>query len=491
MQRRILLVDDSKTQLSSLKILLSKNGYEVITASDGLEGINAAYEVLPDVIVSDIVMPNINGYHLCRLLKDDPQMKEIPIILLSVLSKKLDQFWGIQAGADAYIPKDSQMDSLLETIERLIENKSSSVKPDIPAVADEAPVGQDFQTKITKLLDQSLVESTIMNEFRNLSEFILDTEKFNNGLFALINSIIDFNLIGIFFNNRDNKKENLLHLSQNGCINSKEVLNLLTEDFFNTCFNVNNIGKTRSNAFSLQIKQAEASDNIEIQYIEDYKSKVVIPIEFNGSLIGGISFYHINEGKFNPSKIFNIILNELKLLMRIKWLYSETQYLSTVDGLTGLYNRRSYAQTLNREFLRAKRYGKDLTIGIFDIDNFKLINDTYGHQFGDRVISEISKIISGSLRRSDYAARYGGEEIAVILPETSIDNAVIPIERIRELIEQKIFIFENDIEVRVTISAGLAARTNDITTETQLVKLADTALYEAKHSGRNRVIVVK
>lgn len=172
--------------------------------------------------------------------------------------------------------------------------------------------------------------------------------------------------------------------------------------------------------------------------------------------------------------------------MRIRWLYSETKFLSITDGLTGLYNRRYFQQSLDREFARAKRYNTSLSLFMLDIDHFKKINDNYGHQFGDKVLSEISKIIKNSLRRTDYIARYGGEEIIAILPETDMKKAAIPIERLRKTIEENIFKY-GDKDVNVTVSIGVSQYIPGMQNEQELVRQADVALYNVKESGRNKV----
>jgi len=173
MNKKILLVDDSLTQLAGLKVLLTKAGFEVLTAESGSEGINTVFKTWPDLIISDIIMPEINGYHLCRLLKNDDLTKDIPIILLTHLSEKIDKFWGLRAGADAFLTKDSDFNFILAEIEKFLNNS-----PVLPAATKANQLVNkelddlDLQTKITQLLDESLIESTIINDFRNLSELI-------------------------------------------------------------------------------------------------------------------------------------------------------------------------------------------------------------------------------------------------------------------------------------------------------------------------------
>ena len=174
--------------------------------------------------------------------------------------------------------------------------------------------------------------------------------------------------------------------------------------------------------------------------------------------------------------------------MKMKSLYSEVELLSVTDGLTGLYNRRHFEYNLEREFLRAKRYKNQLSMAILDIDFFKSVNDNYGHQYGDYVLKEVSNLMKQSFRKTDMIYRYGGEEIAIILPETSAENAGIPVERLREKIAQHKFSY-NGIDISLTVSVGIAEMEESYYYPSELVEVADKALYHAKQTGRNKVVI--
>lgn len=484
MKKQILIIDDSKTQLSSLKLIFTKAGYDVITAADGAEGIKAVYENMPDLVVSDIIMPEINGYHLCRLLKNDKVLKDIPVVLLTVLDKKLDKFWGIRAGADGYFQKDGNYESLIKEIDALIEKNSDSHPKNKFNSVQKISCIVDYSEKVAQILDQSLIESTIMNEFRDLSEFVLDTKILNNRLFGLISSILDYNLAAVFYNDKDLKKDKIVFFNKNECNVREEVIEKLKSEFLNTLFPEPEVERRQGAEYQLSESGSSYKETIETELV--FKSKTIIPIKHDGKIIGGLALYHRVSDKFNPSKLLSIIIEELKLIMRIKWLYSETRYLAITDALTGLYNRRYFQQILDREFSRSNRYGSPLSIAMIDIDNFKTLNDTYGHLFGDEVLSEISKMMSNSLRKTDYVARYGGEELVAVLPETKIEQALIPLERLRNLIESHSFVFDEK-RINVTISLGLAQNNDHIASSDNFIQKADTALYQAKQRGKNRI----
>ncbi len=168
-------------------------------------------------------------------------------------------------------------------------------------------------------------------------------------------------------------------------------------------------------------------------------------------------------------------------------LQNKLAMLATTDGLTGLYNHRTFQTRLSEELLRAERYNKSIILLLLDIDHFKRFNDTYGHQTGDDVLKTIAKIIKGNIRKVDFPARYGGEEFAVILPESNCDHAMIVAERIRTSVMDYPFYLKDGSRIQITVSIGISCFPNDATQKEDLIKKADTALYHAKNTGRNRV----
>jgi len=240
--------------------------------------------------------------------------------------------------------------------------------------------------------------------------------------------------------------------------------------------------------FAHDVVREKIDSEVRISSPDELKSSLIVPIIFDGNLLGGVCFFSKDEINYTESKFYKTMVNELSLLFKMRYLYSETEYLSVSDGLTGLYNRRHFEYNIEREFLRAKRYKSNLSLAIIDIDYFKKINDTYGHQFGDYVLRELSNLMPASFRKTDMIYRYGGEELTVILTETDLQNAFIPLDRLREKIAQHKFVYNGE-ETNVTISIGVSTNFFNIQHERDLVKSADSALYKAKQEGRNRVVV--
>ncbi len=167
-------------------------------------------------------------------------------------------------------------------------------------------------------------------------------------------------------------------------------------------------------------------------------------------------------------------------------LFEETSHYSKCDSLTGLYNRSYFEEALKSEASRCKRYQTEFSLVFFDLDHFKRINDTLGHQAGDKVLKSVAKLIQTEKRVEDIAFRFGGEEIILMLPETQKYNALILAERIRHKIEYMNLNFEGE-RIEVTVTGGIATFPLDTDVATELVECADRALYRAKHQGRNQI----
>ncbi|MBL7130763.1 MAG: GGDEF domain-containing protein [Candidatus Omnitrophica bacterium] len=164
--------------------------------------------------------------------------------------------------------------------------------------------------------------------------------------------------------------------------------------------------------------------------------------------------------------------------------------LSTTDELTGLHSFRFFQVVIDHEFQKCLRYKTNLSLAMIDIDNFKKINDTYGHQNGNVVLSKIGKILLDNVRKADFPVRYGGEELAILFPNSDIEGAYKCAENIRQLIEKEDYFMTKQGPLKVTVSIGISSFPSmNITSSEDMIKFTDTALYKAKNQGKNRTIV--
>jgi two-component system cell cycle response regulator len=171
----------------------------------------------------------------------------------------------------------------------------------------------------------------------------------------------------------------------------------------------------------------------------------------------------------------------------VEALYHEEIYRTAiVDGLTQIHNRRYFIEFLERELSRAGRHDRPLSMILFDVDGFKRINDEHGHVAGDHVLRDLASAVGATVRREECFARYGGDEFALVLPDTPLENTIKYAERIRGLVEARVFAFDDE-QISVTVSLGATTMTPGIDDPGAFIRAADDRLYAAKNAGRNRV----
>ena len=218
---------------------------------------------------------------------------------------------------------------------------------------------------------------------------------------------------------------------------------------------------------------------------------VSIPLMIEKEVVGVLNINDVDQDSFNVGDLgFILNLSEL-IAMSISNAvsYEQTKKLAVTDGLTGISNRPNMEQSLLSEFERSKRYNSPLSVVLLDVDHFKDVNDSYGHQKGDEILVTFASVLKKFCRANDTAARYGGEEFLMILPQSNAQGAFKIAERVREEIMKMSFV-GNDSKFSVTTSCGVAELNRDYMKNTdQLINVADNAMYEAKNSGRNKTII--
>jgi len=226
------------------------------------------------------------------------------------------------------------------------------------------------------------------------------------------------------------------------------------------------------------------------RYINDsadlikYKNYMIIPLNLEPNQIGG--YLAVDRILETDKEKFGILTQQFLIGLRRALLYQKVQGLTLTDTLTSVYCRRYFLERFNEELKRSKKNKLSLTFLMLDIDNFKRFNDHYGHLVGDAILRQVAKTISQAVRQIDFIGRYGGEEIAIVLAETNVQQANFAAERIRQSItEQLIKVY--DEELRVTVSIGVSTFPDNALNMQSLIEMADQALYLAKETGKNKV----
>lgn len=242
--------------------------------------------------------------------------------------------------------------------------------------------------------------------------------------------------------------------------------------------------------YILTLMTASIILTISAEFVFTFYNDVYGYLNLTGHIFKLLSYWFIYEAIIRTTlkEPFRTLTQELLIEIRErKNLQEKLKFQATHDPLTGLYNRTIFEQRITDEINRATRYQHSFSIFMIDIDRFKQVNDTYGHQVGDRVLQNIAALLQKTIRNSDYIARYGGEEFIVILPETSTTKAKELAERLRIQISENHISIKDDKVLNLTISIGTATYPKNAQSWQDLVEAADQAMYSAKNSGRNQV----
>ncbi len=442
---KILIVDDEPRNVKLLEAYLKGEHYQLITAFNGEQALAQAKQELPDVILLDVMMPDISGFEVTQKLKEDAATQSIPIILVTALDGTENRVQGLDIGADEFLTKPVNRHELIARMRSLLKMKH---------LQDELQNRHAITQKLVKLEKDSVsAETVLLVEDEDYLSQQMELLLYQQGLrvltagdIATASQIVDQQQPDIVILDKvlpDGDGIELLKQWKSSPVLTEMPIIILTV--------VNDL-ETKIAALE------QGADDYLIKHIE------------NGELIARIkaSLRRASSRK--------------KLKMDIERLHQG----AVTDRLTGLHNRRYFDVDLEHRFAQAKRKpGSSFGLIMVDVDFFKAINDTYGHVQGDRVLTQVAMCLQHSARTSDIVTRYGGEEFCIILPDTSRQGAKAIAERMREAIDTHLF---QDIDnSHVTASFGVASFEPDDTQPLQVIERADKALYQAKSTGRNVV----
>jgi two-component system, cell cycle response regulator len=453
-ERTIVLIDPEVDETSSLANRLRMQGYAVSVATDPAEGARMALADPPAAIVADLWMPSISGVQLCRLLKAEPATEHVPVILRGPDGPR-NRFWAERAGANSYLVK-GRMGDLVRALRDAIVTAPES------GAFFTTFAGEDIRDRIAAHLDLALFESVLAAEVRSLSTCAAFDRLFDL-LSQFVSRVTTYRWLAVSTN-----EPRRLGLHANPDLREvaeREARAVLAPG---------------DDALVVAVEDGDASD------APLGPPPIVRSLELGGIRVGQIAISVPEIDGAHDEDLVNIVARELAAPIRMATLVEESQRLASVDGLTGLTNRRAFTAAIEKELARSARYGHPLSVVLFDVDHFKSINDKLGHGTGDMVLSALGANLGKQIRTCDHAARWGGEEFVVALPSTDLDGALCFAERLRASIEALAVTQADGSRVPVTASLGCATYTRSDTLDS-LVDRADQAMYAAKMTGRNRV----
>lgn len=443
MTAHILAVEDSLTQAMHLRHLLERAGYRVTVAHDGQDALDRLASVAPDLIVSDIVMPRLDGYGLCKAVKQDPAWRDVPVLLLTSLTDPKDVIRGIDAHADGFVTKPYPPDFLLSRVEHMLKN--AEIRRSQPDAADFFFGGERYE--LPKLGREAV--DMLMSTYENAVLQNRALDQANGELTRAVETIrgLEANYRALL----DASRDLIVVVGPDGLI---RYLNPAARPYFAADGQA-----PEGSRFPFEILPDQI---VEIRLIDTTGLEVIGEMRASQTTWG-------SEGAWLAA------IRDVTENVRLR---EELRNQSLTDGLTGLYNRRGFVLLGEQQVQVAARRRQPLCVVFIDMDGMKRINDTLGHEFGDRALQDSAELIKRTLRASDLAARLGGDEFATLL-HTDRNGTALVVERLQALV-----MLHNEQAGRpyaVALSCGVAELNPDAPESLDaLLKRADALMYADK-----------
>lgn len=451
MTARVLVVDDIVANVRLLQARLEAEYFEVLTASSGQEALDICGRERIDVVLLDVMMPGMDGFEACRRLKTNPETLHIPVVIVTALDQSSDKVQGLEAGADDFLTKPVDDIALITRVKSLARLKVLNDEMIMRAVTGRQ-LGLADAEALTQVLADRPGRILVVDDHPRSSQRVTSTLAKTHEVFVEADPQVA-----------------LLNVAEHPLDLLVVAANLSNADGLRLCSQVRSLDRTRHLPIILMIDPGEEPRllrGLDLG-INDY---VMRPVDRHELLARA-------KTQIKRKRYSDYLRNQLQ----------ESVELSVTDSLTGLHNRRYMERHLKTLIADALRTGRNLSVLIADIDFFKGVNDTYGHDVGDMVLKEFSERFRRYTRGVDLACRLGGEEFLVIMPDTDMELALQIGERVRECVAGRPFSIGGGRELAVTASVGLATLDGVGDSPEQLFKRADLALYAAKRRGRNQV----
>lgn len=453
MTARVLVVDDILANVKLLEARLTAEYFDVMTAMSGQEALDICETSQCDIILLDVMMPGLDGFETCRRLKNNPKTAHIPVVMVTALDQPSDRVQGLEAGADDFLTKPVSDIALITRVKSLVRLKM---------LTDELRMRS--ATTMGLGLQEDTVQYDAISGENGKILLVDDRRSSSERIQSMLNKTHDIDIEpnpDIALQNAAEKDYELFIIS----------LSMMNYDSLRLCSQIRSLERTRM---------------VPILVVSDPEDEA--------RLLRGLDL-GVNDYLVRP-----LDKNELHARVRTqirKKRYADelrtsvqtTMEMAITDALTSLHNRRYLETHLASMVGQAAGRGRPLSAFIMDIDFFKSINDTYGHDVGDEVLREFAARIRNSVRGIDLACRFGGEEFVVVMPDTDLSLAYSVAERLRESVANEPFTICGGTQaLDVTISIGVSTLDPLSDTPETLLKRADEGLYTAKREGRNRVI---
>jgi two-component system cell cycle response regulator len=454
MSARVLIVDDIITNVKLLEAKLSAEYFGVVTALNGLEALAICERGEADIVLLDVMMPGMNGFEVCRRLKSEATTAHIPVVMVTALDQPSDRLQGLDAGADDFLTKPLDDTALFARVRSLVRLKSMTDELRNRALASR-------RLGIADPLAAAALETGLNGRILLVEDRPSVTERLQSALSAFHSVEVEAD------------PHQALVRAVEGEFDSVLVsLDLKGHDGLRLCSQLRSLERTR---------------NISVLMMGETEDRARI---LRGLEIGAHDFLIRPIDRNELLARVRTQVRRKRFTEKLRDSVQSSMEMAVMDQLTGLHNRRFMDTRMAVMFDESALRARSLAMLVLDVDHFKVVNDSWGHDAGDEVLREFADRVRACTRGIDLVARMGGEEVVVVLPDTTLDAACAVAERIRERVEMEPFaIHNNSNAIPVTVSIGVASRRAGDVSSAEMMKRADDAVYRAKASGRNRVIV--
>jgi two-component system, cell cycle response regulator len=452
MTGRVLVVDDILANVKLLEARLSAEYFDVLTAYSGPEALEILQIERVDVVLLDVMMPGLDGFEVCRRIKASPKTMHVPVVMVTALDQTTDKVQGLEAGADDFLTKPVDDIALITRVKNLTRLKMLNDEM-LLRMATGAEVGvmpggipalsnADAAGRVLLVEDQERVAGRVQAVLAK--SYAIDIERDPHAaLLRLGSATYDVVIVS---------------------------LNLAEADGLRLCSQLRALERTRNQPIIVVLQPDEEVRLLRAldMGVNDY---LVRPVDRN-ELLARVRT-QIKRKRYSD---------------HLRDRLEESVELALTDALTGLNNRRYLETHLKALAEQARAANRPLSVLFADVDSFKAINDTYGHDAGDAVLRELASRLRRNTRNIDLACRIGGEEFVVVMPDVGADRASQAAERLRACIAGEPFQVDGERFLQVTASVGIATLDGVHDSAEGLLRRADQALYLAKRGGRNRVV---
>ena len=452
MTARVLVVDDILSNVKLLEAKLAAEYFEVVTAYSGQEALERMEEHEPDIVLLDVMMPGMDGFEVCRRIKKNPKTAHVPVVMVTALDQPADRIAGLDAGADDFLTKPVDDAALFARVRSLVRLKMMTDE-----LRMREATGQNMG-----LLDAA--DGSAENNVEGRILIIEDRPESVAWFESALSPSHEVSAVDAF-------EEAVVRVRGGDYDLIVVSLGLRGFDGLRLCSQLRSLPEGRNVPILVLVSDGDRrklTQALEMG-VNDYLTRPVDKNELTARVRT-----QLRKKRYADRLRHNV---QLSLEMAI------------TDQLTGLHNRRYMSRHLDTLISGAHKSGKPIAFLIMDIDFFKSVNDTHGHDIGDEVLREFASRISANVRGIDLACRYGGEEFVVVMPDTDTAFAYAVAERLRKSVEANPFaISRAPGKLNITISIGIAGSEGTDDSAEALLHRADQALYRAKREGRNRVI---